>query len=307
MNLWVFTSVFSTFMYGLLIDWRMLGFQAVILVAYSLMSYKYSLRNKTSTRRKIAISSWGAPSDPSCFGTIEVNCDILDDFLDKYNKQNPKNTITYTHIFLRALGLTMRRIKGLNGKIVFGNFVPFETVDISCVVDIEGENITAVTVKDCGKQSISEIRNQVNAKVKRVKLKKCEAVKEQMRVSDLLPTALLSLVIHLSSFLAYSCDMDVHALRLKKNCFGSIVLTNVSKMNIKDTFAPLTEFSNTMMTAVICAPTLKPVVNENKEIVVRKIINFNITFDHRFADGSQASTMVTIIEEILKHPDSLLN
>ena len=308
MNLWVWTCVTSTFLYSLMFDWRLLALQGAILLSYGLMSFKYSSAFKTSTRRKIAISSWGAPADPSVYGNVEINCEILDDFLTKYNAKNPDKKLTYTHIFLKAIGLTLnsKGVKGINGKIAFGNFVPFEKIDVSTLIDVDGKNLYGVTVEDCGTQSILELRNQVNSKIKKIKLKKDDDFKEQMRISDMLPTAILSLMMHLSSFLSYSFGINVPAFRVKKHAFGSIILTNVSKMNIKNTFAPLVNFSNSMMVAVICTPCLRPVVNENREIVVRKMVNFNVTFDHRFADGSQASQMISTIQEILKNPNSLL-
>ncbi len=32
----------------------------------------------------------------------------------------------------------------LNGKLIFGKFVPFDTVDVTCLVDIEGGKVTQI-------------------------------------------------------------------------------------------------------------------------------------------------------------------
>ena len=44
----------------------------------------------------------------------------------------------------------------MNGKLVFGKFVPYSTCDVSCFVNIDGGNdVGAMLVKDVPNKSIS--------------------------------------------------------------------------------------------------------------------------------------------------------
>lgn len=46
----------------------------------------------------------------------------------------------------------------MNGKIVFGKFIPYKTFDISCLVDVEGgKDLAALLVEDVDKKNLEEI------------------------------------------------------------------------------------------------------------------------------------------------------
>lgn len=303
MHLMVFTSIASTFLYGLIFDWRLMFIQATIIMLYFLGSRSYSKTQKTSVRRKIAMSSWGQPSEPSCYGNMEINAEKIDIFIEKYNEANPKARISYTHVFLSAIGKAFAKVPGINGKLVFGNFVPFHSVDINTLVSVnDGKNLNGVTVRNCDTLNLAEIRSQVNAMIKKTKTNKDDDFKEQVKMGKMLPACILSLLIALSSFISYSLGISVGLFRLKKHSFGSIILTNVTKMNVTNTFAPLVNFAQSICVIVMCKPELRPVVDEHGEIVVRKMMNVNVTFDHRYADGHQGSLLV---EEIYHALDNL--
>lgn len=306
MNLLVFTSLASSFLFALFYDCRLLALQASIVALYFLGAWSYRGRSKTSLRRKIAMSSWGEPSDPTCFGTVEVNCEKVDSYLEKYNQANPEAKVTYTHYFLKALGVIFRDVKGINGKIVFGNFIPYDSVSVNTLVNIDDKNLAGVLVKNCDSLNIGELRSQVNAGVKKLKTKKDENFKEQMNIAKMLSSFFMSVLLHVSSFISYELEMDVKPLKIKKNAFGNILLTNVSKMNSRNTFAPLISWSKTMCVLVLNRPFMKAVVNEEGEIVPRKIMNVNISFDHRYADGAQGSLIVKKLNEIVDNPTQFM-
>jgi len=43
-----------------------------------------------------------------------------------------------THFVIKAVGQLLNECSDLNGKLTFGKFVPHDTADVSCLVDIEG-------------------------------------------------------------------------------------------------------------------------------------------------------------------------
>ena len=56
-----------------------------------------------------------------------------------------------------AMGLASAK-ESLNGKIVFGKFVPFPTVDISGLVDVDGgKDLAVVLVKEADKLNFDQI------------------------------------------------------------------------------------------------------------------------------------------------------
>lgn len=49
----------------------------------------------------------------------------------------------------------------------------------------------------------------------------------------------------------------------------------------------------------------KPIVDENDEIVVGKVLPISLSYDHRIIDGSSGSRFVNILKELLMDPDML--
>ena len=67
-------SLFGTvFLYGLLVDCRMLCIWATIFVVYHALGYFKGNFQLQSNRTKMRIATWHAPTDPNCYGKIEIN------------------------------------------------------------------------------------------------------------------------------------------------------------------------------------------------------------------------------------------
>lgn len=304
MHIFTFTSLLSTFLYGLLVDSRLLFIQLFIIALYFVGSYMNN-HGRTSVRKKIAMSSWSAPQDPSCYGTMEFDCEIIDDYIKTFNQKNPKANISYTHFFMKVLGNSFIKSPQANGTIAFGQFVPFDSVNINTLVDIDGKNLAGVTVENCDKLSLKEIRTKTNEKVKKIKNKSDEQLKDQMKIAKMLPAPLMSLLLQFSSFVSYYLGMGLRSVKIKKYQFGNVIVTNVSKMEVYDTFAPLVNFTNAIIIAVICKPKDKVVVNDKREMVIKKMMNLNVTFDHRYADAMTVQETIKEIYKLCANPEKL--
>lgn len=66
-------SLFGTvFLYGLLVDCRMLYIWLTFFVGYHAMGYMLGHPKFQSNRAKVRIATWNPPSDPNCYGKIEI-------------------------------------------------------------------------------------------------------------------------------------------------------------------------------------------------------------------------------------------
>ena len=63
--------------------------------------------------------------------------------------------LTMTHFVIKALGQLIASLPDLNGKLVFGKFYPHDSVDVSCLVDIEGgKDLAMILIKETDKKSV---------------------------------------------------------------------------------------------------------------------------------------------------------
>lgn len=258
-----------------------------------------------SPRKKVAIATWNDTGDPSIFGKQEFELEKLDAFLDKYNAENPDKKLNYTHIALKAMGYATGQTKKTMGKISFGNYLPAPSIDLSVFVDFNEKSMINVLVEDCKNQSISQIANQMQEKLVEIRKTKKEEIQETLNFLDRMPTFLISLIITIASFISYNIGISIPMLGLKKNHFGYGIVANVADHGIQDLTIPLANFARTVFVATVNAPYEKPVVVDDK-LVVKKVINFTITFDHRFADGSDAVAMLKDIEMVWNNPEKFV-
>jgi pyruvate/2-oxoglutarate dehydrogenase complex dihydrolipoamide acyltransferase (E2) component len=252
------------------------------------------------------MSLWGRPESPSCFCTLDLNCEIIDKFIDSYNKKNPNNHITYTHFFMKLMGKSLYKSPSANGAIIFGQFYPYTGVKITTLVAVGKRNLSGVTVHNCQSLTFNEIRDKTNPAIKQIKNDKYEEHNQQMKLTFSLPTFVVSFLLQLASFASYFLRLSIKIFRVKKHSFGTILLTNVSEMKYYNSFAPLVNFTNAIMVTTICKPKDEVVV-ENDQMVIRKMLKLKITFDHRYADAASIHPTIKEIYRLAENPEDLLS
>lgn len=89
--------------------------------------------------------------------------------------------LTYTAVALKAIGNSFTNAQDYHGKIVFGRFKHIEDVDVYTLVSVDdGANLAGLTIRKTNKQSISQIMNQMQGSVSKIKSNKDDGIKKQM-------------------------------------------------------------------------------------------------------------------------------
>lgn len=258
-------------------------------------------------KRRVRIAAWNDTGDPTCFACVPIDLTRADAFLKAHNEKNPELRLTYTHIATKAVAEALYINKKINGTVSFGNYIHNESVALTVLVDVEGKNLVGAMANDCNKLGFIGIAEQLKKQVKKLKLKKDKDVNEQVKLFSLLPTFFIGMVVTVASFFTYNLGFSLPALKMNKEHFGQGIITNTSRSGIFNVRAPLVNFMRTITVAVINNPRMLPQVDENGEIVIRKVMNFNVSFDHRFGDGSDAMKMIKKVEDIWQNPEKYLN
>jgi pyruvate/2-oxoglutarate dehydrogenase complex dihydrolipoamide acyltransferase (E2) component len=120
---------------------------------------------------------------------------------------------------------------------------------------------------------------------------------------------LVQVLSQVVAFVSYNLGLAVPALKVQKHHAGSFLLTNVSAIKgftdviqiLYKAYGPITNFTRSQATVCMCAPQEKAIV-ENGEIKIGKIMNINITFDHRYLDGGSAPKMFGPMTDVWENP-----
>ncbi len=259
---------------------------------------------KMSTRRKMAIATWSAPREGNIYGKLVLDVGEVLDYV-AHARATTGERITITHVVGKAMGLALARAPGLNGRIVWGKYKPFETVDIAFLVVVDGGNdLAKVKVSRVDEKSVAEIAAELAAGADRVRTggdPEFESSKGLMRV---LPTWIIRPLLKAVSWITSAVGVELKAFKLSKFPFGSAVLTNVGVFGLDEGFAPHTPFARVPVFALM-GSIHDAVVARDGEAVVRPQMVMTATIDHRFMDGAQGAILAKTMREVFANPWAL--
>ncbi len=270
----------------------------------------FTLLKHPSSWRRLSIATWKAPNNPTVYGTLLMDFTKAQDFLRRVN-QSSEDKITATHFVAKAIALTLKKFPDLNGIIRWGKIYQRNTVDIFFQVAIPEEqadqrpDLSGAKVESCDEKSLGEIARELREKSEKIRTKQDPQFQSTLKLLGKIPGCLLNWALRFASFLIYNLGLSSKKLGLPPDPFGSAMVTNVGPLKLPAAFAPLVPMSRVPLIVCVGTVTERPWVVEGV-VVVRPILDFGITFDHRFMDGLTGSRMVKYFQEILENPEGAL-
>lgn len=262
-------------------------------------------KTELASFRKIAIGTWNTAYDPSVYGTLTVRMDKALDYIEQFRLRTGKR-LTVTHLVTKACAEALKTCPEANSVLRFNRIYLRKTVAISVLVvqTDQGDgkvDLTAAKIEDADSKSLFEIAEEMDATVQRVRERKELSLERGKGTIGAIPFMLMNLFLRFLSFLMYTLNIDLSALGMPRDPFGSLTVTNVGSIGLETAYVPLAPYTRV---PIFVAPGLvkeAPVV-ENGKIVVGRVMNVNATFDHRFIDGYHASVLSKTLREMLENP-----
>ena len=257
-----------------------------------------------TTRRKLAIATWSAPSEGNIYGKLTVDATKLVEYVAHLREKHGEK-VTVTHVAGKALALALADAPGLNGRIVFGRFVPHKTVDVTFLVVLgEGADLAKAKVQDADKKSVLEIAQELRGRAERLRAGKDDDFEKSKGLLRVLPTWLIRPIVGAVGWLTAALGLNLPALGLEAFPFGSAILTSVGMFGLDEGFAPPTPFARVPIYVLLGAVRPRPAVVDG-EVVVRQQMTVTATMDHRFIDGFQGGVLAKVVRKVLEDPWSL--
>ncbi|MCB9741633.1 MAG: 2-oxo acid dehydrogenase subunit E2 [Alphaproteobacteria bacterium] len=255
-------------------------------------------------RRKLSIASWSAPSEGNIYGKLTVDATAVLDYIEQV-RETTGEKVTITHIVGCAIGRALAAAPGLNGRILFGRFLPFETVDIAYLVVLEGgHNLAKAKIHDADKKEPSHIAAELRELAERLRKGKDENFEKGQGPLKLLPTWIIRPLVWATGWLTGALGIELRALGLERFPFGACVITSVGMLGIDEGFAPPTPWARAPAYVLIGAIKEEPAVVDGA-LVVRPQLTLCATIDHRFVDGFQIGIMARELRAVFANPWSL--
>eukprot|EP01135_Chromosphaera_perkinsii_P010166 Nk52_evm32s2039 gene=Nk52_evmTU32s2039 len=252
-------------------------------------------------RRKLMIASWDPPSSGEVYGVLEIDTTNAKEYINR-KREELKTKITITHLVIKAVGIALKSVPSVNGRLLFGNYYPHSTADVGCLVAVEGgKDLANAKICDANSKSVQDIAGELQTKADKLRKGKDEDFEKAKGPLNMLPPFLIKPLVNVAGWLGGVAGCEIPALGVKPYPFGSCLVTSVGMMGLEMCFAPFTPFANVPALVLIGGTKDKAVVVDG-EIKIRPMLTLTATFDHRFLDGAQGAQMAQIIKGIMEHP-----
>ena len=258
-----------------------------------------------SAFRKMAAAMWRSPSDPSIYGSMDVDATAALAFLHEHATRTGVK-LTVTHLVARAVALALRDQPELNAKVRFwGRLEQRASVDVFVTVATEGNrDLSGVRIDRADEKSLVELARVLGERVGKIRTGTDAGYAKSRGRLKQLPWWIARSATWLSDVLVNELHVDLPAQGMPSDPFGSAIVTSVGMFGIDAAYAPFVPLARCPM--LILVPEVRPrpwAVGDR--VVVRPVLRLCATFDHRIIDGAAAGRFANRLTTLFATPDQL--
>ena len=259
---------------------------------------------KLSAWRKISIGTWRPIGDSQVYCELRLDAGPA---LKKIAEKNStsKNKITMTHFMGKVMGQVLKEVPDLNAIVRWGNIYPRRDVDVFFHVVYDETELSGHVIRNIDQKPLAEISAELTANALTIKKGDDISFKQIKKSWDNIPGLFAKKVLDLIGFLSYQVNINIKGLGVPRDCFGSIMITNIGSLGFSSAFVPLSPYTHTPLVLALGKPEKRPVVDAQGNIIVQEQVSLCFTFDHRIMDGARGAMMARLIKRYLANPDLL--
>jgi len=252
------------------------------------------------------IASWSSPREGNIHGVLECDVTKALSYIQEVRDKTGKH-VTLTHVAMKAVGLGLREAPTMNGRILLGRFIPFDSIDMGCLVALEGgQNLANAKITHADKRTLTQLADEVTKRAKSLRSGQDEDFNKTNQLLKLLPVFIIRPIVYITGQLSGQLGLNLPFLGVRPFPFGSCLLTSVGMMGLDLAFVPFPPFARVPLLVMVGSVTKKPVVvtNDSGEhvVVVKDMLTLTATLDHRFVDGTQAAKLAKKTREVMENP-----
>jgi hypothetical protein len=260
----------------------------------------------TATRlsgwRKLAGSSWSAPTDPQFYGDLDVDAAALLDYVNEVRRRTNVH-VTVTHVVVKALAHALAAVPELNVRLAHGREHPRNGVDVLVIVAVGADDLTGVKIVDADRKSVAEIAAELERRTAAIRGGKDPEFGATKALLSGLPPRVLRLGLRLSAWLTSDLNLDLSRFGLPRQAFGSAMVSSIGMTGVSHAYSPLASYYRVPVLLLVGAVEERPVAVSG-HVLARPRLTVTATFDHRYTDGLRAARFSTAIREFLVAPQS---
>jgi len=258
---------------------------------------------KLSSYRKISISSWRHPRDPSTYSSMDLPVAAAEAFLKSYPSETP---LTLTHYIAKVLAHCYQKIPQFNQFLRRGKLQQRKFVDVfitTLVRTADGKDLSGFIIRDVPGKPLPEIGSICNQRVDQLRKGNDPEIESAMRIINKLPSGILRWVLHFQDFIQHSLNCSLNWLGFPRDPFGSVTISNIGALGLEQGYIPLSPYTRCSSIIGIGKVREIPIVRDGRVIAAR-CVNISFTFDHRYADGAHGAQVLRRFQKIFLNPEA---
>ena len=264
-----------------------------------------------SVWRKIAMASWRQRKDPWITATLDLDAQALLQYIEAVRSATGVH-VTPVHVVGRAGARVFEALPGLNGRVVFGQFMSSPSIDCFFAVSLRTDptegfeaaaaDLSGTVVRHVDHKPPWVIARELADQAALIRADHDPQFKQTKQIVKLLPPLTLRTVLDAIGFVTETLQLPIPFMGLDARPYGSFLVSNVGTYGLDSAFAPVPPFCR-VPAAIMVGTITDKVVARQGQPEVRPILPLAIGLDHRFVDGYQAAVMAKIFREYLADPE----
>jgi len=270
------------------------------------VAHGFTKDRELSSWRKLSLSAWRRPSDPSVYGILELDATKASAYVQRAREAGGVH-VTLTHLIGKAVALAISERPEVNAIVRRGRGIyRRETVDVFFQVAFDGgEDLSGAKVSRADTKSVLEIALELASRAERIRAHADPSLQRTQALLDRLPGPLRSLALELAELATYDLGLDLRSIGVPYDQFGSAMVTNIASFGLPMGFAPLVPFSRVPILLTVGRVADGPMVVDGA-VVVRPVLRIGVTLDHRILDGFAAGRLARRFLAIMADPAAAL-
>lgn len=254
--------------------------------------------------RRTAAAIYKSPADGKIWGTYEADVSQTMKFISRKKKDGPN--LTLTHMVVAAVARAYASdVPELNCFVKRGRIIPRNNVGVFVSVEMpETREMTGFVIDHAEEKTIYDIHDFMRARVDRFRERIESGAVENKNMLTAIPWPFRRIVFLILKFITVTLGLKIPALRLDPGSFGSVLVSNIGSHGLQYGMAAILPVSNLPVVVLMGKVEKKPVVR-NGRVVIRDILPFSSTLDHRVCDGAMGGRLALAIQRYLEKPEIL--
>lgn len=259
------------------------------------------MRESRSVRRRIALATWRAPRDGRIYTRASVDVSAALAYVDAARARTGER-LTLTHVVGTALGRCLAEVPQVRARVVAGRIVPYPSCDVGFAVDVDGDDLAPVVVRQVDRKTPLEVAREVIRGSGRLRAHADAGHNRSSALVRLAPAWAMRPLLAAAGLLVGG--LGVGALGQPGFPLGAAFVSNVGTLGLDEAFLAPLPFARVPLYLAVGAVRELPAVVDGAVVVQPQLV-LVATADHRLIDGSHAGRIATLLRGYLADPGTL--